>query len=322
MAASRTVLVLTGSEDPTAAAVISEITRRGVRVTRHDLGDFPARAWLSAIHDSSGWSGQIIGPDATTTLDEVVAVYYRRPSRFTFPPGMSDADRAYAEAEARLGIGGVLAALGCRWVNHPHHIARAEWKPLQLEIARQVGLATPLTLISNDPSDVAKFAELAGGPIVCKTLSSMVLADNGQHKITYTTLIDPHSIDHAAFAATAHLLQAWVPKAREVRATVVGEQVLAVAIEADSARARVDWRADYDALRYLPINVPAEVIVGMLNYLRAFELNYGGFDFVITPDEEWIMLECNPSAQWLWLHHTAGLPIPAALADLLIGTHA
>ena len=100
---------------------------------------------------------------------------------------------------------------------------------------------------------------------MCKTLSSMVLAENGQHKITYTTLIDPHSVDHAAFAATAHMLQAWVPKAQEVRATVVGEQVLAVAIEADSARARVDWRADYDALRYLPINVPAEVTVELLD---------------------------------------------------------
>lgn len=106
-----------------------------------------------------------------------------------------------------------------------------------------------------------------------------------------------------------------------MRATVVGKQVLAVAIEADSARARVDWRVDYDALRYVPITVPAEVAVGMLAYLRAFELHYGGFDFVITPNEEWIMLECNPSAQWLWLHHTAGLPIPTALADLLIGTH-
>jgi glutathione synthase/RimK-type ligase-like ATP-grasp enzyme len=136
-------------------------------------------------------------------------------------------------------------------------------------MARHAGLATPLTLIGNDPSDIVEFAELADGPVVCKTLSSIVLADNGQHKITYTTLIDPHSIDHDAFAATAHLLQAWVPKAREVRAT------------------------------------------------DTFELNYGGFDFVITPDEEWIMLECNPSAQWLWLHHTAGLPIPAALADLL-----
>ncbi|MGH3852617.1 MAG: MvdC/MvdD family ATP grasp protein [Pseudonocardiaceae bacterium] len=112
MATSRTVLVLTGPEDPTADAVISEITRRGIRVARHDLGDFPARASLSAIHDSDGWSGRITGTDATTNLDEVVAVYYRRPSRFTFPPGMSDVDRAYAEAEARLGVGGVLTALG------------------------------------------------------------------------------------------------------------------------------------------------------------------------------------------------------------------
>lgn len=233
---------------------------------------------------------------------------------------MSDADRAYAEAEARLGVGGVLAALGCRWVNHPHHVARAEWKPLQLEVARRAGLSTPLTLIGNDPSDITKFTELADGPIVCKTLSSMVLAENGQHKITYTTLVDPHSIDHNAFASTAHLLQAWVPKAREARVTVVGEQVLAVAIDARSARARVDWRADYEALRYVPINVPTEITEGMLAYLRALDLNYGGFDFAITPDEEWIMLECNPSAQWLWLYHIAGLPIPAALADLLIGT--
>ena len=57
----------------------------------------------------------------------------------------------------------------------------------------------------------------------------------------------------------------------------------------------------------------------MIEYLTAFNLNYGAFDFVITPDGEWIMLECNPSGQWLWLHHVAGLPIPEALADLLTG---
>jgi hypothetical protein len=27
--------------------------------------------------------------------------------------------------------------------------------------------------------------------------------------------------------------------------------------------------------------------------------------------------ECNPNGQWLWLEHEAGLPIAAALADLL-----
>ncbi|MGH3845933.1 MAG: hypothetical protein ACRDS0_31615, partial [Pseudonocardiaceae bacterium] len=28
-------------------------------------------------------------------------------------------------------------------------------------------------------------------------------------------------------------------------------------------------------------------------------------------------LECNPNGQWLWLEHEVGLPIAAALADLL-----
>lgn len=312
-----TVLVLTAPEDPTADAVSTEVTRRGARVARHDLGDFPARARFTATHGDHGWSGWISGPDTITVLDEVSSVYYRRPSRFTFPPGMSEADRAYAETEARLGVGGVLAALDCRWVNHPHHIARAEWKPLQLAIAQRCGLATPRTLISNDPAAAVEFAERVAGPVVCKALSSLVLAENGQHKITYTTVIDPTAIDHEAFAASAHLLQEWVPKAREARVTVAGERVLAVAIEADTLRAHVDWRADYSAVRYSPVDVPTDVRTAVLDYLAAFDLSYGAFDFVITPGEEWIMLECNPSGQWLWLHHLAALPVPAALADVL-----
>lgn len=319
MGTTRTVLVLTGAEDPTADAVISEITRRGVRVARHDLGDFPARMRFTAQHGEGGWSGRIIGPEMTTDFDGLVSVYYRRPSRFTFLPGMSKADQAYAEEEARLGVGGVLAALGCRWVNHPHDVARAEWKPLQLEVARLCGLATPRTLVSDDVREAVEFAEMIGGPIVCKSLSSVVLMENNQHKIVYTTPVDPSTIDAASFAATVHLVQEWVPKARESRVTVVGDRVLAVAIEADSPRARIDWRADYDSLRYLPVEVPTEVRVGMLAYLRAFRLHYGAFDFAITPDGEWVMFECNPSGQWLWLHHLAGLPIPAALAELLTG---
>jgi glutathione synthase/RimK-type ligase-like ATP-grasp enzyme len=126
---------------------------------------------------------------------------------------------------------------------------------------------------------------------------------------------------------TAHLLQEWIPKAREARVTVVGDRSFAVAIEADSACAYIDWRADYDSIRYLPVQVPAEIQSGILRYLRELGLSYGAFDFVITPDGDWVMLECihqvcNPSGQWLWLHHFAGLPIPAALAELLIGEYA
>lgn len=322
MNSARTVLVLTGPDDPTADAVIAEIVKRGARVARHDLGDFPTRIRFTAEHGAQGWAGRMSESEIATQIDQVVSVYYRRPSQFRFPPGMSNADQVYAGEEARIGVGGVLAALDCRWVNHPHAIARAEWKPLQLDIARICGLITPRTLISNDVGEAVEFAERVGGRVVCKSLSSVILAEGDQHKLVYTTPVDPAAIDPDTFAATAHLVQEWVPKACESRVTVVGDQLLAVAIETKSARAHIDWRTDYDLLHYQRVEVPTDIGTGLLAYLRALGLHYGAFDFVITPEGEWVMLECNPSGQWLWLHHLADLPIPSAMAELLIGDSA
>lgn len=85
---------------------------------------------------------------------------------------------------------------------------------------------------------------------------------------------------------------------------------------------RTDWRADYAALTYEVIDVPDLVREAMIRYLDAFGLAFGAFDFVATPDGEWVVLECNPAGQWLWLADETGLPIAAALADLLTGSGA
>ena len=55
----------------------------------------------------------------------------------------------------------------------------------------------------------------------------------------------------------------------------------------------------------------------MTKYLAAMDLNYGAFDFAVTRSGEWIMFECNPAGQWLWLEEATGMPIAAAIADLL-----
>jgi glutathione synthase/RimK-type ligase-like ATP-grasp enzyme len=216
----------------------------------------------------------------------------------------------------------VLAALDCLWVSHPHDVARAEWKPLQLQVAASVGLTTPRTLISNDAEAAREFTRKAAGPVVCKTLSPITHIENGEARITYTTVIEPKTVDtdtfSDTFSTTAHLLQEWVPKRREARVTVAGSAILATGIEARSDRAHIDWRADYGNLNYHPIEVPADIANGLLRYLAVLGLRFGAFDFVITPDGQWVMLECNPNAQWLWLHDApANLPIPAAIADLL-----
>ncbi|MFB6397050.1 ATP-grasp ribosomal peptide maturase [Polymorphospora lycopeni] len=317
MDTSGTVLVLTCAEDPTADAVIAELSRRNACVARMDTGDFPTALALTATTVGGCWTGRLATDDTHVDLAEVSSVYFRRPTRFRLPAGMSPADEVFAAVEARHGFGGLLAALDVLWVNQPIRQAAAEYKPLQLATAANCGLRIPSTLLTNQHTEVRDFAEQVDGPVVCKQLSSLVFSKNDEMRVTYTTVIDPAAIDPAAIAATAHLIQEFVPKAYEARVTVVGRTPIGVAVRSTSAAGRIDWRSDYDALTYTRIDVPATVTQGVNRFLDALGLQYGAFDFVITPDGDWVMLECNPAGQWLWLEHETGAPIAAALADLL-----
>ena len=215
----------------------------------------------------------------------------------------------------------MLASLDCRWVSHPHDVAHAEWKPLQLAVADRIGLSTPDTLITNDSAAARDFAR-GGGPVVCKPFSSIAFTEGDSTRIPFTTIMDADGLDDPAtgkaLTVTAVLLQRWVPKRCEARVVVAGNTVLGVAINAGSERAGIDWRTDYAHLRYTPITVPRAIATRLPHYLATFGLTFGVFDFVLTPDDEWIMLECNPAGQWLWLHHATNLPIPAAIADHLL----
>ena len=47
-------------------------------------------------------------------------------------------------------------------------------------------------------------------------------------------------------------------------------------------------------------------------------LCYGALDLVLTPDGRYVFLEINPSGQYLWIEVATGLPITAALCEMLI----
>jgi hypothetical protein len=312
-----TVLVISG-EDSTATTVMAELKHHSVDAVLLDIGDFPSRLSMSAYTTDAGtWSGWLRGTHAEVDLSRVRSVFYRRPTRFSIPGGVSPSDAVLAEYEARLGLGGVLASLDCLWLCHPHAVARAEYKPLQLKVLREAGLVVPRTLITNDHAAAMDWARQVSGPIVCKQLSPVALDEGGQVRITYTTPIDLAQVDPAALAATAHCLQEQVTaKLFEVRVTMVGRDAYGVALHAGSETARLDWRSDYAAIRYEPFDPPADVLAGMRAYLDIMGLHYGCFDLVATP-ESILTYECNPAGQYLWLEHATGLPISAGIAALL-----
>ena len=239
-----TVLVLTGRSDITADAVVDELARRRASVVRYDTKDFPVSSKLAATLGSQGWQGTLSG-DHRIELESVSSVWWRRPGEFAIPPDWSDEARAFAASEGRVGVLGVLGSLSARWINHPSRDSAANYKPVQLAAAARAGLEIPRTVITSDLEHAREF--VGRDEVVYKGLSGGVLTPDSRHRYIPTTLLRAGDLDEA-LAGTAHLFQERVPKAFEVRLTVIGNQMFPVAIHTGTEAGKLDWRTDYASL--------------------------------------------------------------------------
>ncbi|MFF5533599.1 ATP-grasp ribosomal peptide maturase [Streptomyces cinerochromogenes] len=311
MTDSRPVLVVTCLNDPTADVVITELHDRGVPVVRFDSGDFPHALSVAATITTDGLDGTLSTPTRTAELGEARSLHYRRPSGFAHPH-LDQQDARFAISQARYGLGGVLASLpGCLYVNHPHRIGDAEFKPAGLTAAAAVEFQVPPTLITTEP-DAARAFIKRYGPAIYKPLATSAYFVDGVSNTVKVAEVALDDIDETV-AGTAHLFQQMVDKTADVRVTVIGGEVFAVRIDSDL----LDWRTDYGRLRYTPVTPPPGVTDALYAYLARFGLVFGAFDFAVDREGRWWFLECNPSGQWYWLEPETGLPMLAAMADLL-----
>jgi ATP-grasp ribosomal peptide maturase len=312
-----TVLVLTAPDDATAARVCHMLDNRGADHARMDLGDFPEKLSFTAAGPNP-WVGWLSDGQRHLRLPDITAVYYRRPSSFRLPAYLPAQHRRFATAEARQGLGGLLSCLPVLFVNRPSRIADAELKAAQLHVASEIGFRVPPTLITSIGSEARAFARVMG-QVVYKPLSAPFLYEDGQAKLVYATLVDPDEFDDDEIALGPCQFQEFVAKSHDIRLTAVGQECFASIIHAGSNASYVDWRADYPALTYEPIETPVPIATAVGAYLDRFGLSFGCFDFSVSADTgDWWFLECGPNAQWGWIEHETGLAIAAAIANLLI----
>lgn len=209
-----------------------------------------------------------------------------------------------------------------RWLNDPFAAARAENKILQLRVATAAGLTSPNTLVASDPKLVRAFAARCPEGIVVKLLA--VSPIYGQ--VIYTNrLSEAHltRIDSVRFSPA--IFQALVPKAYELRITIVGDRFFTTKIlsQNDEATA-LDWRRkpllnDY-VVRMETAQLPEEIQGKLLTFMRALGLRFGCIDMIVTPSEEHVFLEVNPNGQWYFVQLRTGHAIAEAIADILVGS--
>jgi MvdD family ATP-grasp ribosomal peptide maturase len=321
-----TVLIITRSDDNESVLMVARaIERKGGRSVRFDTDRYPTEVRLSAYYGAGDEERLMLTNDeGEFDLGEVTAVWHRRLGYGARLPATLDRQlRQASVGEARAAAQGMLAGLKAFRMDAVQHIRHAENKQLQLHVARELGLESPRTLTTNDPSAVRAFAAECEGGMVTKMLSSFAVYEEGRELVVFTNPVKPEDLaDLSGLRLCPMTFQEMIPKALELRVTVVGDRVMSASIDSQSSeRAAYDWRRD--GLRMIqdwqPYELPREVEEKILRLMDYFVLNYGAIDIIVTPDGRHVFLEINPVGEFFWLERCPGLPVSDAIADVLLG---
>jgi hypothetical protein len=322
------ILLLSYPDDPSAQRAASILRERGVAFVHFDPKQYPATARLTLSYGTDGaLRAVLIDGDRRVALDEVTAVWYRRPGIPTAHARVTDADiREYARNEAievLYSLWKALAEIGrCRFVpGHPLQFVERAGKPHQLAAAGRLGFEIPPTIITNDPDELRAFVR-AHGRCMTKPIDTAVWRAGGLDKRMgrFATLITHRDLGYTHTVRDCPaLVQGYVEKKIEIRATVVGDRVFAAEIHSQaSQRTRHDWR-HYDRRRtpHLVHDLPPAIADRCVEICSLYGLCYGAIDLVLTPDDRYVFLELNYNGQYDWIEERTGLPITAAICDLL-----
>ncbi len=264
----------------------------------------------------------------TVTLEHLESVWYRRLALQPHLPDDTPREVAMGVvAELRAFVLGLLAQLegrGVRVLQPKERIEHADRKPRQLALAHAAGLDVPRTLTTTDPDAVRQFLDEVPGRLVTKVFTGFALRDGDSQQVVMTNEVDreallaPCGLDGIELCPAT--FQELLPKARELRVTVVGEQILAASIDTRGvAEAEIDWRRAQREVyhRWQPATVPDAVSAALLRLLRRLGLDYAAVDLIETPDGRWVFLEANPAGEYLWLDGLLQGAVSRAIVDWL-----
>jgi glutathione synthase/RimK-type ligase-like ATP-grasp enzyme len=323
---ARTVLVVgtTALQDDGVPLVRSALAARGARVVWVDSTRMPLEVDLSWGDDAA--AGFLRTPSDAVALDEVDAVWLRHTH---IAAGVWDLlDPAYAEAiktQTVTGLWDVLGTLdGCLHVDRIQALQGVPGSVGMLRLAARRGLAVPRTLASNDVDRVAAFLDTCERGAICKMLDSSankvpMPGGPGYVPTRRVTAEDRARLDQVALCPM--VFQEDVPKAVELRITVVGDRLFTGAVDPNgSTKGETDWRQDPALVSaFQPWELDPAVAGQVRGLMTDLGLEFGTVDLIVRPDGAHVFLEVNTISFFDFLEEATGLPISEAIADLLVG---
>lgn len=308
----KTLILSNLTDDSHVPRLVAEFDRLGHPWVIFDPGDFPQKVQVSASISNESKCSFLAFTDCTRIrLEEITSIWYRRPTRILPRDDLPGIEQTFIQREAHAGIWGWLRGLQALWVNHPDAVRAAGHKPEQLQRATMLGLAIPRSVVTNEPDVFKRFYEECGGSVVYKLMGYPWYSDKNETPIsTFTSLVSREMLAEAQrVTATMHLFQEFIVKQCDIRVIILGEKAFATAIYPLSEATQIDFRADYQQLRYTPHQLPDHICQSLLTLTRSYHLSYAAIDLLLTPEDRYVFLELNPLGQFGWLEGRTGIPL-------------
>ena len=321
------VVIMTYSGDLTGMIreLRATLEARGVEVLRFDSDRFPMEAQAHFSQDGAEGAIRFTCGERTAELGPDDAIWYRR-ARFAegLPMTMESQIRQGCVLESKSFLRALMAAAPCFVLDPPDLVRTRGHKLSQLRLAREVGLATPRTLVTNDPVEAREFVRSCRGGAVTKMLAGFPIYDNGEENVVFTTVVKPEHLDKLdGLRYSPMIFQEKLEKALELRITVIGGRMWAAAVDSQRTDgAETDWRARGVTLlhSWREYALPPAIERSLHAYMDRIGMQYSAIDVIVEPDGRHVFLEANPAGECFWMQYNAPhFPFSDALADVLLG---
>lgn len=316
------ILIVTNKVDSHSDIVIRKLHELHTPFYRFNTEDFPQKVKLSVEHDGNNSSVTLNTRHGLINLEDVGSIWYRRPKKSVIASEIKDPHiRTFTEKEAKTTLTWLWDILEDKfWVNHPQSNRAAGNKLHQAHIAKRFGIRTPDYLITNDHREAKMFINQYPAVIVKPISGGVIKREDSYHLIYTNRLSDEGRSKLELVKYTPTFFQEHIPKAFELRITVVGNQVFPCRINSqDSEITRDDWRRyDFDRVAHLQYDLPDQIEKFCRMLVGHFNLHFGAIDMIVTPKGEYVFLEINPNGQWAWIEELTGMPIAETLVNMLV----
>lgn len=301
-------LIPTEPEDTQAIVVKLALDSLGHQVDLVFTADFPTRQKNAIYIEPAGYHWQGSTEQETFSGHEYDIVWWRRARKPFVPKERIHADDyqfVLRENQLFYESWSHNLAPNAWWVNRKEAANRANFKLFQLKIANDCGLKIPVTLCSNDPHEIRTFVahhEVAG--VIYKPLCAHAWFESAMIKTVYTSRICMKDLPaDSVLQQTPGIFQKEIHKKYELRITAFGDYLVASKLDSQChPEGQIDWRAiAAGQMRIEPYLLPVKLAKKIRAFMRKMGLVFGSFDFIVTPEGDYIFLEVNEQGQFLWI---------------------